>query len=209
MEIKDIKLSSKQMLLDICSMGRFAEQLLNKERGYNRLLQFLINKDYYYDEDTPFPTLKELSAETGIPYIKIRKQIRQIYEDMLLGYREEKPLNFSIAKTTYLFLISGSRRESYAQVAIDNLPVIPRVGKTIELTFFKAYLDTSIFYVESIQHSFSPKGQEILISLEPGDYNLYWHFRKDQAKEEDELSIMDFYDLKKYELKRKLGVGGY
>lgn len=45
------------------------------------------------------------------------------------------------------------------------------------------------------------------IWLKQGYYNSYWRYRKDKAKEEHELGLMDFFHLEEHELKRKLGVG--
>ena len=69
----------------------------------------------------------------------------------------------------------------------NHLPVIPRVGETVEIPFFRAYLDNTWFHVEKVRHEFTDTGQEVEIFLLPGEYNLYWHYRKDKAEEEGEL----------------------
>lgn len=55
-----LKLSIKQVLLDILSIK---EQVLNHFNGnekYKTLLSFLYEKDYYNDDDLAIPSLTEL-----------------------------------------------------------------------------------------------------------------------------------------------------
>lgn len=56
MNIKDEQLSSRQMLLDIGALGIHARKLLSLERGYNALLERLIDtitrdKFHYLEEE--------------------------------------------------------------------------------------------------------------------------------------------------------------
>ena len=96
--------------------------------------------------------------------------------------------------------------DEYLSIRIDNIPIMPRVGENVTIPFFKAYIGTDLFYVESIHHEFEDGRQSIYIKLNSGLYNLFWHFRKDEAIEKEELAFNDFYKLHDYELKRKLGV---
>ena len=52
------KLSSKEMLLDICSMRSRAVDLLKEGKEYNTLLAIITEKDYYYDGSLRLPSLK-------------------------------------------------------------------------------------------------------------------------------------------------------
>ena len=46
----------------------------------------------------------------------------------------------------------------------------------------------------------------IYIKLEHGDYNLFWHFRLDEALERHEIHWRDVWEKESYELKRILQV---
>lgn len=87
------------------------------------------------------------------------------------------------------------------------MDVVPRVGENIDIPFFKAYLDTTVFYVESISHELNDQLHEINIHLKRGYYNLFWHYRKDKAKETNELRSKDLIELDDYDLKNKLRIG--
>lgn len=208
MNFENVKLSSREMVRDICSIGPHAKKLLAKNKPYNELLRVLIEKSHmYYDDDLPIPTLKELCSETGISYGKIRKQIREIYSDLIWGDEVEPRITYSFSKITYGFSIKGFYKGRSLYLEIENLPVLPRIGEEIEIPYFEAYLNATQFHVDNIKHSFSSTRQEVIIYLKPGKYNLFWHYRKDQAEEEREVPIQDIYFLEDYELKKKLGIG--
>lgn len=157
---KDFNLSSKQILLDIGSMIYRAQKLLTEEHEYNALLKAILKIKYYFDEYEHLPTLKELSADTGIKYNKVRKQIREIYDDLLFGYDKESSQGspFIFKEITYSFSVKGFSR-SHIYFEVTQLPVVPRVGEEIQLPFFQAYLNTSRFHVESICHWFNNQKQ--------------------------------------------------
>lgn len=199
----ETKLSSQQMLLDICSMRSRAIDLLTEGKNYNTLLATITEKDYYYDETIPLPSLKTLAGLTGLKYDLVRRQLKQIYEDLLPSYENQKLFQFQNVK--YEFYIKGQNNSLFLDA--DSLPVVPRVGENIIVPFFKAYLGTDNFHVIEIQHTLFDKLQIIRIELKQGSYNLYWHFRKEKAEEEGELFWRDFYELDDYQLKKKLNIG--
>ena len=95
MKLKEIKLSTKQMLLDIGSMGQYAKKLLEIEHDYNLLLEGILDLEYFRDEQADLPTLKDLSNQLNIQYSLLRKQIRQIYEDLLFNFDVDYDRQFS------------------------------------------------------------------------------------------------------------------
>lgn len=194
------------MLLDIASMRSQARKLLLTDHNYNTLLQFIIDMDYYYNEDLHLPTLKELSTLIGIKYSSLRKQIQQIYMDLLVG-SDDGPTKFSFTDILYCFFIKGHGKDKHVYFEADKLPFIPRIGEEFDTPFFKAYLNVTWFHVDSIRHCLTDKGQEVHISLTPGRFNLYWQYRKDKAEEEGELGLRDFWELDDWELKKKLRIG--
>lgn len=200
------KLSTRQIILDIGSMQSQAKILYSKGHKYSRLLEVLIEISFYYDEDIPVPTLKDLSALTGIKYQKLRKQISEIYNELIFSYQEDKPLKFSFKKITYCFSARGIRKDQYAYFESDSLPIIPSLGDAVNMPFFRAFVGTASFYVDKVYHSFTDERQEVHISLVAGSFNPYWYFRKHEAVEKGEVGIHDFYDLEEWQLKRKLGL---
>ncbi|MBR9920312.1 MAG: hypothetical protein GYB31_05675 [Bacteroidetes bacterium] len=197
-------LSSREILLDIGAMRQLAKGLVGQGKPYDRLLVLLLEKDYYEDDDEPIPSMKELSEKLSLSYEKVRKQIKQIYDDLVFPEGEELP-SFSIKNVKYIIYVHSLQKSMVFE--LDNLPVLPRVGEQFEVPFFHAYLGFRDFFVKSITHRIVDDCQEISISLKYGYYNLYWHYRRDKAWEEQELGIQELANLDDYELRRRLGVG--
>jgi hypothetical protein len=198
------KLSSVQMILDIASMRKQAMKLLDEDREYRHLLKIITAKDYFYDEDLHIPSVKELAQLSGLAYDKVRKQVRDIYTDLVL---HESAKTFDVVDLEYWFYVKGYKNR--LSFTVNTLPVIPRVGEQIRMPYFKAYLDTDYFFVEEVWHKMEDQKQIIEIKIAEGWYNLYWHFRLDQAVEEGEVNLEDKYTMKDYELKRILQIGRY
>ncbi len=198
-------MSTKEMLMDISSIRSKAMRLIEKGNAYNVLLKHILARDLFYDDQASMPSLKDLSAATGLQYGKIRKYVEEIYHDLVL-YHEARPV-FSFTKVRYEFLIRGWRKNKFMSLQADELPIMPRVGEEVSIPFFSAYLRAAHFFVEEINHYFEEETQVVKLWLRPGSYNTYWRFRKDKAKEEYEVAPMDFIGLEEHELKRKLGVG--
>jgi hypothetical protein len=197
-------LSTKEMLLNIWSMRAAALKLASNGKGYSGFLKILL-ENYYNDDDLPFPSLKEFSVMSGLRYEKVRKYIADIYQDLVFD-GENRPV-FSITKVKYTFNIRGRKQDLFMSMVVAQLPVLPRVGEEVSIPFFSAYLKEAHFYVEEVRHKLEEDTHTIEIWVQPGYFNSYWQFRKDKAKEENELSSMDFFSLSEFELKKKLKVG--
>ncbi|MDQ3396041.1 MAG: hypothetical protein M3512_18300 [Bacteroidota bacterium] len=122
-----------------------------------------------------------------LSYTKVRKYLTEIYHDLILI---EDTIAFRFPKVIYSFNISG-HHDSFISFETQSLPVVPRVGENITIPYFKAHLHTDYFHVESIGHTFRDLEQTIDIWLKTGTYNLFWHFRKDQADEEGKFTLQE------------------
>lgn len=203
--MKEQTLSSSDMLMNIGSMRSVASKLLRQNKSYSNLLEQILQYDCFDDEDKPIPSIKDLARASNLKYAAVRKQILAIYKDLVLDH-EVRPV-FSFSKVSYSFFIRGLKKDKILHVEVEHLPIMPRVGEEICLPFFSAYMGTSRFHVEKVEHEFGDGTQEIVFWLREGYYNSYWHYRKDKAKEENELGVFDFFELNEFELKRKLKVG--
>ncbi|MER2998956.1 hypothetical protein [Pontibacter populi] len=192
------------MLHDIRAMRSGALKLVERNKAYSELLRQILCYDFYCGANK-LPTLKEMATEAGIGINKARKYIQEIYHDLVLD--DESRPEFRFSKVSFAFLIRGDKREKFIGIEVSELPVMPRVGEGISLPFFSAYLGTTSFFVEEISHDFYEDCQIVNLWLKAGSYNSYWQYRKDKAKEEDELHFFDFLNLDDSELKRKLHVG--
>jgi len=195
------KISVKQILVDLISiMPQIVKDFKNKER-YTQLIEFLSAKDYFNDEDQPYPTLKEIEAETGLKTYHIRKQLKEIYDQI---FKYEYTFDFNQAEI--FFYVEYFKR--YASVKCNNLTYLPKIGEHIIFSFLKAKVGTNYFYVEDIKHHFEDSKQIIILFLKGGFYNKYWHYRKHKAIELGEIGYREISELHDYELKRRLGLDG-
>jgi hypothetical protein len=195
------KPTPKGMILDICSMRSRAIKLLKNTNEYNSLLETITAKDYYYDEDLQFPSLKQFAEMAGIKYDKARRQLIKIYNDLCsFEFIESTPFEF---KETEIWIgLKGIYESKTFQV--NHLPYLPRRGETVQIRFFKELIGTDYFYVEKIYHELEDNKQKIFLSLNYGSYNSYWQLRKDQAEELGEISWHDRTTKSDYQLKDQL-----
>jgi len=182
MNMKNETLSLKQVILDISSMGNFARKLLKKQNSYNDIIEFLITKNLYYDEDSIMPTIKEIIQELNYTYGKFKKELLRLYNDLTEHDIYNDEAIFDINDVEYHFTLKSFGK--YAYFKLNKLPAIPKVGENVYIPFFYAKLESRYFYVKDIRHNFKDGKQIVNIRLEEGHYNLYWHFRKDEAVRE-------------------------
>lgn len=202
MEIQN--LSIKRILIDLLSIKDQLKRLFKNESEYTTLINFLTEKDYYNDDDIPLPNLKDIESKTGLKSNQLRKQLLNIYQE-LFEYDSEKILDFN-SKEYYFHFDSN---KTYASFTLKNINHLPRIGENIRVPFLTAKLGLDFFYVEDIRHVFEGSTQKIEIYLKSGFFNSYWHFRKHQAIEENEISIRDEFELTDYQIKEKLGIGRF
>jgi hypothetical protein len=98
MKAMKFQCSPKGMIMDISSMRSFAAQFLGKGKVYDRLLSCLLEKDYYNDDELPFPTVKFLMTYLGLNEYQVRKQLEMIYHDLIYS-----DMRRDIIETEYIF----------------------------------------------------------------------------------------------------------
>jgi hypothetical protein len=200
--MKDETLSTTSLLSDISSMSWALKPLLNQGKDYDGLLSYIIDKNWYYPDDgrINIPAVKDLINDTGIPYGKFKKYLNEIFEDI----RTSDKLILSFTGIEYWFNITSFRNS--LSFRVKSLPVLPRIGEQMRIPYFHSYLQTDFFYVSNITHEFENGIQVITIHLKEGFYNLFWHFRLDEAEERMEIDFRDRYEKTDYQLKKELDI---
>jgi len=195
-------LSTKAIIQDISCMHRVAVNLLDRGKEYDGLLRHILDENYYYDQHKRIPAIKDLLKEMGLSYGKIKRLLEMIYQDLL--DQIDPSLHFDFQEVEYHFIISFYHH--WHMFKVKNLAVMPRVGEQVHVPFFKALVGIVSFHVKSIEHLFDDNKQIIRIDLKPFKYNLYWHYRLDEAVERREISEFEYIELDEYSLKKRLGV---
>ena len=195
------RISIKQVLVDLISILPQITKEFANEFKYEKLIAFLNAKDYANNDELRYPTLKQISEETGIKALQLRKQLKEIY-DSLFEYDNEFTFDFSKVEIR----ITAEYLKSYASFTCGKLHYLPRVGENIVLPFLNAKVGTSHFYVDDINHGFEADKQIIELYLKGGIYNSYWRYRMHKALELGEISLTEHYNLYEFQLKERLGL---
>jgi hypothetical protein len=175
-------MSAKDLRLAISSMGRQAQTLMNKGKAYEPLLLEILKYNYYSEEDQPFPTGKELQQKLGIKPATYKKQLEQIYND-LLESAWVNPKLFTFSEVEYIFYVKNFEKS----VSISgHIPIKPVVGEGFEFPFFNPSLyGRQFFHVSKISHELTDTKQRIYVWLESGSYNFYEKFKKEKDEYEE------------------------
>jgi hypothetical protein len=79
------KLSIKQALIDLLSVSEQLRRILKNFPKHQIILNYLLEKDFYNNDDISIPTLKMIEKETGLKPHAVRKQIQSMY-DLVFGF---------------------------------------------------------------------------------------------------------------------------
>lgn len=196
-----IKIPFRKVMLAILSIKEQLYKKYKDNEDYRDILDYLMSKDFYYDDETPLPTVRSIKEATDIKDYHIRKRIKKLYEN-IFEYDTESFLEFnSVVVECYI----KNWRDS-AFFTFKNIKYIPKVGENITLPFVEGKLSTELYYVESISHRFETDKQIITLTLQSGLFNKYWQIRKSEAKAKREFSFKEELELSDYEMRKKLGV---
>ncbi|NQU35080.1 MAG: hypothetical protein HQ521_17785 [Bacteroidetes bacterium] len=183
-------------------MRNHATDLINNGKEYQNLLNYLFSLDFIWNEDIPYPKLKDICAVTGLTSGKLKRLTTLIFKDMIT--ERDKDIKLNVNKVEYVFSLRYfDKRIGFV---VDDLPVVPRIGESIRIEHFYHYIGCRYFHVEDITHEIIDTTQSIYFRLKDGHYNKYWHIRKDEADCKREISIHDYHFLDDDEMKKKLGV---
>jgi len=197
--------STKRALIDILIIKPQVIRVFGNEPKYKAILDFIFAKDYLNDDDLKFPTVKEISETLNIKYSQLSKLIKELYYKLFDD--EELDFKFKFNKVEVIFFMHYF--ENYAQIKIEKLTYLPRVGDQIDFSFVHSKVGTGIFYVDMIEHTFEDETQRIYITLRPGYYNSYLHYSRQKAIEERGVHRKDFYSMSDYDLRKELKIGRY
>lgn len=187
----------KGVFRDLVSMSWSLNYFLNKDKEYNTILKYIIDKklcDVY-----PLPKIKDVLLDIGISYSRFSRLILMLYEDIL----SDEDFHFEKPSAIYELNFSGKMRSF--TLSFKELAVIPRIGESVYFSYLKELSQNTYFYVKNVNHRFYKGIQSVEIELEEGEYNLFWHLRRDEAFLKEEINPFNRYEFSVSELKEKLG----
>jgi len=159
--MKGDTLPSLDLISSIRSMRPQAKMLLNKGKEYDVIITEILKDNYYSEDDKKYPSMKELQSKLNLEYSKLKKLIRELYDDISeLIWEDTNAVNLS--KVEYEFYI-----ECHGEHAIFRgfLPVCPRLGESLTFHFFKPKTrGMDYYYVTGVKHELTDEKQIIAIS---------------------------------------------
>jgi hypothetical protein len=175
--MKDETLSFKDLIFAIQAMRKQAMTFLNIDKPYNKLLEIILTKNYYDENEDHSFSGKELQSLTGLSQQKIKIFLEQIHHDIFDKAFDDTQL-FNFQNVIYDFYVKGWKKSITFK---GFIPVLPRIGDYCEFPFLKAINQgMNRFYVSNIQHQFTDTTQYIVLWLDSGIYNSYTKFKEDK-----------------------------
>lgn len=189
---KETEYSPKEIIRDLISIQKFLPEFLNLNKDYKDIIELLLQFDLD-DFDTPYPSVKSMQDKLGMNYGEVKRKLHLLWEDVK-NY-EKFGINFSINQVEYVFFLKYF--EKNVSLTFTDLPIVPRVGEKVQIPFFRAIVGKEYFYVTRIEHYIDNTKQTIQFTLASGDYNLFWHLKKDEEYVKGNISLEEYYSSSK------------
>lgn len=196
------KASTKEYLVALAYSPCFTKLLKPEAKVYKQLHDWLMEKQVFLaNEDSRFPSVKEIALELKIDSSKIAKYVRMIYED-IHELNEKQPDLFKTEGQNLCFL-SFNYLEQYAHFNL-GLNAIPRHGETFHFYFVKPKNGGQTFYVNDVVHSFDNGRHEIRVYLNHEYPITYMQLLKEKAYLNRDISFMELLSASNFSLEEKL-----
>lgn len=193
--------SPKEIIKDLISLRKFLPGFLNLNKDYNDIVEYFLQLDLN-DKDTTYPSVQGIHGKLGINYSTFKRKLLQLRQDIL--NHERFGINFSINQVEYVFVLEDYHK--WERLIINDLPIVPRIGEQVRFPFLKETFGTEYFHVKKIDHYINDTKQSIEITLTPGEYNLFWHLKKDEEFEKGNISTEEYHSSSDYLLKDRFGL---
>lgn len=186
------KAATKDYLRAIINFPKFGKLLIDQDKTYHKLLEFLIQNEIHFNhEDTPWPTIKELSLNLGISASRLTSQVREIYED-ILSLNSDHPKKFVNEGEIQCYL-SFKYFDSYQGFNL-GLKMVPRKGERFHFGFIEPKIGCSLYHVANIYHDWENGGHTITINFTTEYPNQYLNLIKEKAYLRGEISFWELID---------------
>lgn len=196
-------LSTKKIILDICSMRSRAKKIISEKPEYAELIEAITDKDYYNDDSLSIPTAVGLAKKTKRSLNTVERLLENLYAD-LCSFEFASKIPFEVDTYSVRFSLLGASENVI--LLINGMKNIPKKGDDVKIPYFSEYTGTEIYYVDHVYHDFTDNRHEVFISLRNGRFNSYFDSRKAEAEETGVFSMRDTFMTPDSELRKKLGL---
>jgi hypothetical protein len=180
-----------------------------KNSKNEKVIEFIKAIDNYHSEEFEIPEAAAISKATGIAKPKVLEIIRTLYPQLIETLYEDPVV---ISKASHLVWIhipwnEMKQREqkdkehakylsSLSTIIRCHLPIIPRVGDAIRLTFIDHDLGFDHGYVYEVEHEISGHEQKISVRVHPFK-NIYKQWKALAEEYEQEEANHRFIEMQR------------
>jgi len=180
---------AKEYLHSLLYFPNYVNLIEPKDKTYEKVHQWLLRKhNFISDENSGFPTIKEIATELSIDQTKFKNLMRKLYDD-IIELNHEKPYLFISRKQILCNLyFKGFRASTFFSLGLDT---IPRIKDSFTFRFIEPRTQSIYFHIRQITHEVYSTGHEICIWLDVKRPNMYLELLKDKARFKGDISIME------------------
>mgnify|MGYP000898278231 CR=1 FL=1 len=205
-EFQEYNPTARQLVSCLVSEYQWLNLLKNKEKGYEPILDYLINlgKEYEF-EDSIFDwkkfQSKTIAENSGIKTSNLKKMLVNIYED-IFQLNHKSPELFKNGEMYFYELCFTN--DKYTCNFNLWLPVLLSPLDLFDFHFVEAKMNISYFWVEGIAHYREYGKTKTTADLKSGFPNKYRELLLSKADFMKEISFDEKYNLSDYDLDKKL-----
>jgi hypothetical protein len=194
---------AKEYLHALLYYPNYVKLIEPKDKPYEKVHQWLLRKhNFMSDENSRFPTIKEIATELSIDQTKFKNLMIKLYDD-IIELNHEKPHLFASGNQILCDLYFKGFRAS-ASFSL-GLNAIPRIKDSFTFRFIEPRTQSNYFHVTQITHEIHSNGHEICVWLDVRGPNMYLELLKEKAHFRGGLSIMELSGYPNpYSLEEKL-----
>lgn len=195
------KASTKDILICLSHAVSYCNLVLKhySNKNYIHFLELLIAKEFYKDEGDR-AAIKKIAEELKTDPSKIRKWIREIYEDIFKLNNDQPHIFYDDGFKVRLYLIN----HGITCLFCVTLPFLPREHETFTFYFMNAKMGNEYFWVKKVEYTIEYDIKEITIELQGGFENKYREFILDKALFHHKLDIMSAHKLTEHQMDDQL-----
>jgi len=176
---EEIKLRANEIIAALLTMPKLMGQLYGKGKKYDDLIREILKCNYPDGGSLKLPSSKELQQRTKLSPATCKAYLEQIYYGILEQLTQEE-IRWEIKNIKCEFWVKGYA--TTGQLFFMNLPVLPRIGESMQIGFLRPILGTEFFTVHEVRHVLRDDEQFIEVELSSKDFNLFTRLLDDKSK---------------------------
>ena len=195
--------STKDVEISLFYEYQWIGLLAGRSKPYDHIINGLLEIGEYWNSEESRQkhgkfTIKWFAERLNETPAHVNKWLHAIYDDLLDLNFDEPELFATEGEILCSFLLSGYS-DGHLRLINFGVPVLPRVGETLNFIFARAAVGCDYFYVNEILYERELGKTKIEIVCKAGTmYNKYRELLLDKARFLDDIDFRTEYDARPY-----------